>query len=63
MPFGPVNVPVISIVFISDINSTWKCTARKRCIIISLYTNTPIIVDNIFSWVPNFAKAIAYLTY
>jgi hypothetical protein len=61
MPFGPVNGPVIFIVFIHDLDSTWKALAQERGISIDEKTNTNIIVDDIFSWAPTFDKAIEYL--
>ena len=61
MPFGPVNGPVIFIVFIHDLDSTWKSLAHERGISINEKTNTNIIVDEIFSWAPTFEKAIEYL--
>ena len=62
MPFGPVNGPVIFIVFIHDLDSTWKDITRSRGILINSHTNTTIIVDDLFSWAPTFDEAIAYLT-
>ena len=61
IPFGPVNGPVIFIVFIHDLDSTWKALALKRGIPIDGKTNTKIIVDDIFSWAPTFEVAIEYL--
>ena len=34
MPFGPINGPVIFIVFIHDMESTWKGVATTRGIVI-----------------------------
>ena len=61
MPFGPVNGPVIFIVFIHDMDATWKDLARSRGIIICDKLGTRIIVDDIFSWAPTFEDFIAYL--
>ena len=54
MPFGPVNVPVIFIVFIHDMDTTWKSLATARGIIFDASTGTHIIVDDIFSWASTF---------
>ena len=61
MPFGPVNGPVIFIIFIHDMDATWKELARKRGIIICDKLGTRIIVDDIFSWAPTFDDFIKYL--
>ena len=61
MPFGPVNGPVIFIIFIHDMDATWKDLARSRGIIICDKLGTRIIVDDIFSWAPTFEDFIAYL--
>ena len=62
MPFGPVNGPVIFIVFIHDLDSTWKELARSRGIVLDAKAGTKIIVDDIFSWARTFDEFIAYLT-
>ena len=49
MPFGPVNGPVIFIVFIHDMDSTWKALAMSRGVVFDITTGTRIIVDDIFS--------------
>ena len=49
MPFGMVNDPVIFIMFIHDVDGTWKSLAKKRGIIIDARTGTCIIVDNILN--------------
>ncbi len=54
MPFGPVNGPVIFIIFAHDLDHTWKEFARKHSITIDKGTNTTLIVDDIFSWAPTF---------
>ena len=61
MPFGPVNGPVIFIVFIHDLNSTWQDLARNRGIKFDVKTGTTIIVDDIFSWAPTFETSLAYM--
>ena len=63
MPFGPVNGPVIFIVFIHDLNSSWQDLAHTRGIIFDAKTGSTIIVDDIFSWAPTFEEAIAYMLY
>ena len=62
MPFGPVNGPVIFIIFIHDMDATWKELATERGIVISDDLGTRIIVDDIFSWAPTFDDFIKYLT-
>ncbi len=62
MPFGPVNGPVIFIVFIHDLDSTWKALAIKRGLLIDDSLNTKIIVDDIFSWAKSFDSFIQYFT-
>ena len=62
MPFGPVNGPVIFIVFIHDMDATWKDLASSRGIIFDARTGTRIVVDDIFSWAPTFDAFIKYLT-
>ena len=62
MPFGPVNGPVIFIVFIHNMDATWKTLATSRGIIFDASTGTRIIVDDIFSWAPTFECFIKYLT-
>ena len=61
MPFGPVNGPVIFTMFIHDLNSTWQYLAHNCGIIFDAKTGTTIIVDDIFSWVPSFDIAMAYM--
>ena len=61
LPFGPVNGPVIFVVFIHDLDSTWQDLARTRGIVFDPKTGTTIIVDDVFSWAPTFKQAIAYM--
>ena len=61
MPFGPVNGPVIFIIFIHDMDATWKDLARTKGIVFDVRTGTRIIVDDIFSWAPTFEDFIKYL--
>ena len=61
MPFGPVNGSVIFIIFIHDLDHTWKEVLRSHSIDIDRGTNTTLIVNNIFSWAPTFDIAIEYL--
>lgn len=49
MPFGLVNGPVIFIVFIHNMDATWKELGVKRGIVSDDATGTRIIVDDIFS--------------
>ena len=62
MPFGPVNGPVIFVIFIHDMDATWKGFATSGGIVIDAKTGTRITVDNIFSWAPTFDDFIKYLT-
>ena len=61
MPFDPVNGPVIFIIFIHDMNTTWKEVARSHGIVLNASCNTRIIIDDIFSWAPTFDIAMQYL--
>ena len=49
MPFGPVNSPVFFIIFIHDMNQTWKEVTTSQCFLINAQTNTTIIIRDIFS--------------
>ena len=49
MPFGPVNGPIIFIVFIHDLDFTWKTLACSRKMIIDDTQNLTLIVDIISS--------------
>ena len=62
MPFGPVNGRVIFIIFIYDLDSTWKSLAESRGLTIDETLTTRIIVDDIFSWAKTFDEFIHYLT-
>ena len=42
MPFGPVNSPVIFIIFIHDMNQRWQEVATSRGIAIDVATNTKL---------------------
>ena len=61
MPFGPINGPVIFIVFIHDMNSTWNELARRRGLTLDTGTNTRVIIDDIFSWAQTFDDFLTYL--
>jgi len=50
MPFGPTNGPTSFIVFIHDLDVTWKTLAIEHNLTIDDTLNTKMIVDNIFSW-------------
>ena len=58
MPFGPVNGTATFIVFIHDMDTTWKAVAVTEGIVIDCKTNTRIIVDDIFSWAPTLRAAL-----
>ena len=62
MPFGPVNVPVIFVIVIHDMDSTWKSLGGTRGIIFDAKLGTRTIVDDIFRWAPTFDVFIKYLT-
>ena len=62
MPFGPMNGPVIFVIFIYDMDATWKGLATYRGIVIDAKTGTRIIVDNICNCAPTFYDFIKYLT-
>ena len=49
MPFGPVNDPVIFIIFIHDMNMSWQELAMKRGLKIGTEVGTKLIIDDIFS--------------
>ena len=53
MPFGPVNGPVIFVIFIHDMDVTWNDLARTKGIVFNRGTGTRIIVDDIFSCPPH----------
>ena len=57
-PFGPVNGPVIFIIFIHVMNQRWQEVATSRAISIDAATNTKIIIDDIFSWALTFELAL-----
>ena len=61
MPFGPVNGPVIFIVFIHDMDTARNTLATSRGVVFDAFTGTCIIVDDLFSWVPTFERAVALL--
>ncbi len=62
MPFGPVNSPVIHIIFVHDMNGTWKKVASSRRIDMTLKdVGTCLIVDDINSLVPTSEIALKYL--
>lgn len=50
------------VVFIHDLDCTWKKVAQKDGIFFSAQTGTRIIVDDIFSWARSFEEFITYLT-
>jgi len=62
MPFRPANGPTIFIVFIHDLDGTWKTLAIERNITIDDTLNTKIIVDDIFSGAKIWEEFIKYFT-
>ena len=61
---GPLigeNGPVIFIVFIHDMDSTWKGVAATQGIVIDSKTGMRLIVDDIYSWDCSFEEFIEYL--
>jgi len=61
MPFGPINGPVIFIVFMHDFSSTWKDLARNRGVVFDASTGTEIIVHDVFSWAKTWPEFMTYL--
>ena len=61
MTFGPINGPMVFIVFIHDMESTWKGVATTRGIVIDAKTGMRLIVDEIYSWDHSFEDFIEYL--
>ncbi len=61
MPFGPVNGPSTFIVFIQDIDSTWKDLAHLLGLTINNDLHTNIIVDDILSWATTLNIALLYM--
>ena len=61
MKFGPINGPIIFIVFIHDMESTWKGVATTRGIVIDAKTSMRLIVDEIYSWDRSFEDFIEHL--
>ena len=61
MPFGPINGPVIFIVLIHGMNSTWQELARTCGIVFDADTGTEIIVDDVFSWAKTWSDFMTYL--
>ncbi len=47
--------------FIHNVDSQWKALAQQSGLVIDDYTNTKIIVDNIFSWSNLLEKALLYM--
>ena len=62
MPFGPVGGPTIFIVFIHDMDGTWKALAIERDLVIDETLNTKIIVDDVLSWAKTWEEFIKYFT-
>jgi hypothetical protein len=61
MPFGPVIRPIIFIVFIHNVDSTWNSLAHQHSISINEDTNTNIIIDNILSYAKTLLIAVLYM--
>ena len=61
IPFGPINSPVIFIIFIHYLDSTWKELAFRHGISIDDNINKKIIVDDIFSWAPMSETGLNYI--
>ena len=61
MPFGPVNGPVIFIIFIQDMNQRWQEVETSRGMTMDAATNEKIIIDDIFSLAPTLKLALKYL--
>ena len=63
MPFGPINGLVISIVFIHDMDSTWKGVFATLGIFIDTKTGMRLIVDDIYISDCYFEDFIDYLKF
>ena len=61
MPFGPVNGPAVFIMFIHDLDCTWKALAKELGVSIDDDTNSNIIVDDILSWAKEVRMALLYM--
>ena len=61
MPFVPINGPVILIVLIHDMESTWKEVSATRGIVIDAKNGTRLIVDDIYIWGRYFQGLIEHL--
>ena len=58
---GPVNGPVIFIIFGHDMDATWKELGMTRGIDFHDGLGSKLIVDDIYSWAPTWMKFIDYL--
>ena len=61
MPFGPVNGPVIFIIFAHDMDARWKEVAKEHGITIDEHTNSRLIVDDIFSWAKTLDSSFIFM--
>jgi hypothetical protein len=61
MPFDPVNRPSTFIVFIHNLDSTWKELAQSSALTIDKDMNTNIIVDDILSWAKTLIATLLYM--
>ena len=61
IPFGPVNGPVIFIIFIYDMNTSWQELAVKRGLKVGEEVGTKIIIDDIFSWGDSYKISFLHL--
>eukprot|EP00956_Cyclotella_meneghiniana_P041345 scaffold223534_cov34-Cyclotella_meneghiniana.AAC.1 len=61
MPFGPMNGPVIFVIFIYDCKADWDELAESRGIFLNNGTGTVIIIDDIHGCSDTWESALAYL--
>jgi hypothetical protein len=61
MPFGLVNGLATFIMFIHDVESSWKDLACSYGVVIDKDRNTNIIVDDILSWAKSLTIALVYM--
>ena len=61
MPFGPINGPQMFLMFIHNMNSTWKDLAESVGMAIYDNTSTRITVNDIMSWASVLSTAMLYM--
>eukprot|EP00956_Cyclotella_meneghiniana_P009863 scaffold13641_cov42-Cyclotella_meneghiniana.AAC.7 len=61
MPFGPVNGPVIFVIFIHDCKADWDDLAIQRGLSLGDGTNSTIIIDDIHGMGKDWEETLGYL--